>query len=74
MNKPILTNTEILTEASHSQLLSMPIVDANNSSGNKIFAMTSEALFSGTRELLIIHGSEEYRLRLTSQGKLILTK
>lgn len=31
-------------------------------------------LFVGTREITIGHGSEIYRLRLTSQNKLILTK
>lgn len=35
---------------------------------------TSDALFAGGRELLIIHTAEEYRLRLTNRGKLILTK
>ncbi len=36
--------------------------------------ITSEALFAGTRQLLIKHGSETYTLRITSRGKLILTK
>lgn len=36
--------------------------------------LTSEVLFSGTRELVIKHAGEDYRLRLTNQGKLILTK
>lgn len=31
-------------------------------------------LFQGTREIFIAHGDELYRLRLTSQNKLILTK
>jgi len=35
---------------------------------------TSEALFAGARELVIKHFGEDYRLRLTNQGKLILTK
>jgi hemin uptake protein HemP len=35
---------------------------------------TSELLFSGARELVIKHVGEDYRLRLTNQGKLILTK
>lgn len=30
-------------------------------------------LLGDRRELLIIHGAREYRLRLTSNGKLILT-
>jgi hemin uptake protein HemP len=34
----------------------------------------SRDLFVGTRELTIAHGSETYRLRLTAQNKLILTK
>lgn len=36
--------------------------------------ITSEVLFGGTRELLIKHAGENYYLRLTNQGKLILTK
>lgn len=31
-------------------------------------------LFVATREIVIAHGEETYRLRLTSQNKLILTK
>jgi hemin uptake protein HemP len=34
----------------------------------------SRELFIGTRELIIDHGGEHYRLRLTAQNKLILTK
>jgi hemin uptake protein HemP len=36
--------------------------------------MDSQELFAGTRELTIAHGAEVYRLRLTAQNKLILTK
>jgi hemin uptake protein HemP len=36
--------------------------------------ISSETLFMGAKELLIEHRSEIYRLRQTSQGKLILTK
>jgi len=39
--------------------------------GNKI---DSRDLFVGTREVVIHHGAEIYRLRLTGQNKLILTK
>lgn len=35
---------------------------------------TSAALLQGARELEIQHGDALYRLRLTAQGKLILTK
>lgn len=34
----------------------------------------SRDLFIGTREITIAHGHEVYRLRLTAQNKLILTK
>jgi len=34
----------------------------------------SRELLGEGREIVIVHGGEEYRLRLTSQGKLILTK
>jgi hemin uptake protein HemP len=34
----------------------------------------SRDLFIGTREIIIGHGDNRYRLRLTAQNKLILTK
>lgn len=34
----------------------------------------SEDLFQGRHEVIIVHGGEEYRLRITRAGKLILTK
>ncbi len=34
----------------------------------------SAELFDKAREVVIEHGGEQYRLRLTRQGKLILTK
>jgi len=37
-------------------------------------SIESRDLFAGTREVLIRHGQEVYRLRLTSQNRLILTK
>ena len=40
-------------------------------SGNRL---DSRELFATEREIIIVHGEENYRLRLTSQNKLILTK
>ncbi|HWI79140.1 MAG TPA: hemin uptake protein HemP [Ramlibacter sp.] len=37
-------------------------------------AITSSELLRDAREVIIIHRQEEYRLRITKQGKLILTK
>lgn len=47
--------------------------------GQRAIAMTgnqidSRELFSLDREIVIAHGDDRYRLRLTSQNKLILTK
>jgi hemin uptake protein HemP len=39
-----------------------------------IARLSSLALFAGAKELVIDHAGQEYRLRQTSQGKLILTK
>lgn len=36
--------------------------------------ISSHALFRGAREVIIVHGNEAYRLRITRQDKLILTK
>jgi len=36
--------------------------------------LDSRDLFAGSREITIVHGSEIYRLRVTAQNKLILTK
>jgi hemin uptake protein HemP len=36
--------------------------------------LNSRDLFAGAKEITISHGDEIYRLRLTAQNKLILTK
>ena len=40
----------------------------------KVPRLLADALFGAARELVIEHGDEEYRLRITQAGKLILTK
>ncbi|MFA7321546.1 MAG: hemin uptake protein HemP [Dokdonella sp.] len=42
--------------------------------GRQQTRIDSASLLQGTRELLIAHAGEEYRLRLTRNDKLILTK
>ena len=37
-------------------------------------SVASDDLFQGLRALVILHRNEEYRLRITRAGKLILTK
>ena len=50
----------------------------SSSEGRKISIaadrIDSRDLFINTREITIAHGAEVYRLRLTAQNKLILTK
>lgn len=36
--------------------------------------VTSDKLFGELREIIILHAGEQYRLRITSNNKLILTK
>ncbi len=36
--------------------------------------ISSQALFGSQREILITHSDDVYRLRITNNGKLILTK
>ena len=36
--------------------------------------ISSEELLGGQREIIIQHGAEQYRLRLTNNNKLILVK
>jgi hemin uptake protein HemP len=52
--------------------------DISNTASDKRTGMLprlySKTLFNEAREVVIEHEGEEYRLRLTRQGKLILTK
>jgi hemin uptake protein HemP len=42
--------------------------------GNKKPRIESSRLFQGEREIVIVHQTKEYSLRITRNGKLILTK
>tara|TARA_R110002072_G_scaffold243821_2_gene403164 strand:- start:194203 stop:194379 length:177 start_codon:yes stop_codon:yes gene_type:complete len=42
--------------------------------GKSQAAITSDALFKGQTEVLIHHGEDVYRLRVTKSGKLVLNK
>jgi hemin uptake protein HemP len=51
----------------------------STSAGQRVISITehkidSRDIFIGTREVIILHGGDSYRLRLTGQNKLILTK
>jgi len=51
---------------------SSPSTDPRSGSSRKRFM--SDDLFGDAQEILIEHTGQEYRLRITRQGKLILTK
>ena len=44
------------------------------SSGKPVKRIAVSQLLEGGREAVLLHDGAEYRLRLTSNGKLILTK
>ena len=47
---------------------------AHPPSARSVARIASDQLMKGQREIIIRHGREEYRLRVTAAGKLILTK
>ena len=49
-----------------------PTMPAGLTRARRIIA--SHALFADQHEIVIVHGADEYRLRITKAGKLILTK
>jgi len=46
---------------------------ANGMGSSQPQRVESSTLLGGRRELVIVHGAREYRLRVTQHGKLILT-
>lgn len=51
-----------------------PRVATTHARGNGPRVVESAALFGGASELRVLHGGHEYRLRVTRQGRLLLTK
>jgi len=51
--------------------MSQPDPDASKPQGRVV---RTQELFGARREVIIKHGDEEYRLRITKADKLILTK
>ena len=50
------------------------VVGSNVDVAKTVRAFDIEQLFDGFREIRLFHGCKEYRLRLTRNDKLILTK
>ena len=63
--------------ASHAPVLHLPTRRSTPRRSERASAtrrMASDLLLAGARELVIEHQDSEYHLRLTRNGKLILTK
>ncbi|WP_375459397.1 hemin uptake protein HemP [uncultured Enterovirga sp.] len=48
--------------------------DRGSRTGQQPKSVDTVALFGGSREVVLVHRGENYRLRLTQSGKLLLTK
>jgi hemin uptake protein HemP len=51
----------------------MTKTDPDKGQESKLRKVALQELLNGARELVIVHNGREYRLRLTQNGKLILT-
>jgi hemin uptake protein HemP len=63
-----------LTLSRPPQAPMLSAVDASIPSTSSVRRISSQRLLAGERELVIQHLGSEYHLRLTRNGKLILTK
>ena len=52
----------------------VPVPVKGSGAGAPRPTLSSRELFRGQREIVILHGDHEYRLRITRADKLILTK
>lgn len=48
--------------------------DASHAAPHPTSVIATDTLFRGQHEIFISHNGEQYRLRITKNGKLILTK
>jgi len=67
-----MSEEQIVGEGRDDNVDALPAIASNTPSMPR--AVRSEDLLRGAREVLIQHGQETYRLRLTKAGKLILNK
>ena len=54
-------------------MTSIPAAKASSTQPESPQRISSQQLLGRQREVVIVHNGREYRLRLTQQGKLILT-
>jgi hemin uptake protein HemP len=58
--------------AQQTRMLAEPVL-STSAATESLRRFSSAALLQGQRQIVIEHAGREYRLRLTAQGKLILT-
>jgi len=63
-----------MTEINPKQLANSQTAASNNAANATRAKISSAQLFAKQNEVIIDHNGEDYRLRITSNGKLILTK
>jgi hemin uptake protein HemP len=64
--------TSVSRRTAPPDLNKVQVKSANNQAASN--ALDTEILFAASSEVVITHGAEIYRLRLTRQNRLILTK
>lgn len=52
----------------------LKILQLREGESRPIPRLDARAVLQGCREVVLVHGSQEYRLKVTAAGKLILTK
>ncbi|MCQ8130927.1 hemin uptake protein HemP [Methylomonas rivi] len=63
-----------MTQPSYKPKIDEARPPANGENGGGRPRISSKQLFADRNEIVIEHQGDEYRLRITSNGKLILTK
>jgi hemin uptake protein HemP len=63
-----------MTDLSRSKLEPPSLEPSPSQAPRRVREIAVEALMELGREVVLLHGGERYRLRITAKGKLILTK
>jgi hemin uptake protein HemP len=72
--EPVMSTPGTLTLSLSPQPQTPPPLEADGAIAAPVRRISSHRLLAGERELVIQHMGSEYHLRLTRNGKLILTK
>jgi hemin uptake protein HemP len=73
LSTAIDTPMQTMTSNQRTQQPAPAAVAPASANGAARARLTTEELFAGAREIVLVHNGREYRLRITQQGKLLLT-